>query len=293
MSIKPRQVSAPEAATLTAPRVAIQGYEGSFHEEAARTFFGRTVETIPCATFREVIQIGSSEKQSDGAVMAIENSIAGSILPNYTLLQKSNLSIVGEVYLQINQHLLVNPGVALSDVKEVRSHPMALLQCMSFLEKYDWKLVETEDTALSAKYIKEHKSKHTAAVAGKLASDLYNLDILSPNIHTLKNNYTRFLVLQKSNKVQNINAVANKASAYFEVSNDRGSLAKVLSLIAKKNINLSKLQSMPVPGSNFNYGFYADMEFEKIKSIQVLLEALKPLTNNLKVFGLYQNGYKK
>ena len=135
-------------------KVTIQGYEGSFHQMAARQFFGKTVEVIACDTFREVIKIGSDPKQSDGAVMAIENSIAGSILPNYNLLQKSNLQVIGEVYLSISQNLLVNPGVQLKDIKEVHSHPMAILQCLDYLEQYDWKLVESDDTALSAKMVR-------------------------------------------------------------------------------------------------------------------------------------------
>src|SRR5882757_8172161 len=179
----------------TGIKVSIQGYEGSFHQVAAQFYFGKNVEVIPCATFREVIKIAANKKESDGGVMAIENSIAGSILPNYTLLQKSNLKIAGEVYLPIKQNLLVNPGVQLKDIKEVHSHPMAILQSMDFLSKHNWKLIETEDTALSAKHIHQHKSKHIAGIAGKLAADLFNLDILVPNIHTQKNNYTRFLIL--------------------------------------------------------------------------------------------------
>src|SRR6476660_5831326 len=137
--------------------ICIQGYEGSFHQVAARYFFGKQVEVIPCATFRDLIRISSDKKQSAGGIMAIENSIAGSILPNYNLLQKSNLKIVGEIYLQIKQNLLVNPGVQLSDIREVHSHPMAIQQCFGFLDKYHWKLIETEDTALSAKHIHQHK----------------------------------------------------------------------------------------------------------------------------------------
>src|SRR5262249_43803371 len=132
---------------------AIQGYEGSFHQEAARHFFGKTVRIIPCANFRDVVRIASSKKESDGGVMAIENSIAGSILSNYNLLQRSELGIVGEIYLHIKQHLLVNPGVKPEDIKEVHSHTMALQQCYDFLDKHKWKLVETEDTALSAKHV--------------------------------------------------------------------------------------------------------------------------------------------
>ena len=161
----------------TGIRVSIQGYEGSFHQVAARQFFGKNVEVIPCATFRDVVKIASNKKESNGGLMAIENSIAGSILPNYNLLQKSSLQIIGEVYLPIKQQLLVNPGVQLEDIREVHSHHMAIQQCLEYLDKYNWKLVETEDTALSAKHIQQHRSKHIAAIASKLAADLFNLDM--------------------------------------------------------------------------------------------------------------------
>src|SRR5689334_22214444 len=157
----------------TANRVSIQGYEGSFHQMAARQFFGKDIEVIPCATFRDVVKIASNKKESSGGVMAIENSIAGSILPNYNLLQKSSLVVIGEIYLQIKQNLLVNPGVKLEDIREVHSHPMAIQQCFDFLDKYNWKLVETEDTALSAKHIHQHKNKHVAAIASRLAAELF------------------------------------------------------------------------------------------------------------------------
>src|ERR1700748_2138203 len=180
-----------------AVKVSIQGYEGSFHQVAARECFGEDVEVITCATFRDVVRIASNPKESDGGVMAIENSIAGSILPNYNLLQKSDLKVVGEIYLQIGQNLLVNPGVKLEDIREVHSHHMALLQCIDFLEKHPgWKLVETEDTALSAKHLHQHRGRHTAAIASRLAADLFELEILAPDIQTMKNNYTRFLILQ-------------------------------------------------------------------------------------------------
>ncbi len=242
-------------------RVSIQGFEGCFHQQAARHFFGNEVKVLPCATFREVIKMASNKKETNGGVMAIENSIAGSILPNYNLLQKSNLKIVGEVYLQINQHLLVNKGVALEDIKEVHSHPMAIQQCLQYLDKHNWKLVETEDTALSAKHVQQHKSKHIAAIASKLAAELFNLQIIAPNIHTMKNNYTRFLVLQREDVAENV-AGANKASVNFHTDHSRGSLAKVLTAIAEGGINLSKLQSFPIPGSDFKYSFHADMEFD-------------------------------
>lgn len=273
-------------------KVSIQGYEGSFHQVAARTFFGKQVEVIPCATFREVIRIAGNKKESDGAVMAIENSIAGSILPNYNLLQKSNLKIVGEVYLQIKQNLLVNPGVKLEDIREVHSHTMALQQCYEFLDKYKWKLVETEDTALSAKHIHQHKSKHIAAIASKLAAELFNLDMIAPGIQTMKNNYTRFLVLQREDVAAPVEG-ADKASVNFHTDHSKGSLAKVLTRIAEGGINLSKLQSFPIPGTDFKYSFHADMEFESADQFNEVIRTITPLTEEIKVYGLYKKGVMK
>jgi prephenate dehydratase len=270
-------------------RVSIQGFEGSFHQEAARQFYGKNVQVICCATFREVIKIAENKKESEGGVMAIENSIAGSILPNYNLLQKSNLKIIGEVFLQIKQNLLVNPGVTLADIKEVHSHPMAIQQCLDYLDKYNWRLVETEDTALSAKHIHKHHSKHIAAIASKLAAEIYQLDIIAPNIHTLKNNYTRFLILQRADEVAAVKD-ANKASINFHTDHSKGSLANVLNTIANAGINLSKLQSMPIPGSDFKYSFHADMEFDSAAQFTQALEEVKQKTKALTVLGVYKNG---
>ena len=270
-------------------RVSIQGFEGSFHQEAARQFYGKQVEVICCATFREVIKIAGNKKESEGGVMAIENSIAGSILPNYNLLQKSSLKIVGEVYLQIKQNLLVNPGVKLSDIKEVHSHPMAIQQCLDFLDKYNWRIVETEDTALSAKHIHKHHSKHIAAIASKLAAEIYGLNMIAPNIQSLKNNYTRFLILQRAGETTEVND-ANKASINFNTDHSKGSLAKVLNTIADAGINLSKLQSMPIPGSDFKYSFHADMEFDSKEQLNNAIEDIKGQTEALNVLGIYKNG---
>jgi prephenate dehydratase len=270
-------------------RVSIQGYEGSFHQVAAQQFFGKKVEVLPCATFRDVIKIATNKTESNGGLMAIENSIAGSILPNYNLLQKSALKIIGEVYLPIKQHLLVNPGVQLEDIREVHSHPMAIQQCLEYLDKFNWKLVETEDTALSAKHVQQHRSKHIAAIASKLAADLFNLEVIAPNIHTQKNNYTRFLVLQPEDVAQPV-ADANKASVNFHTDHSRGSLARVLSRIADGGINLSKLQSFPIPGSDWQYSFHADMEFETLDQFYRVIEGIQPITTELKIYGVYKNG---
>jgi prephenate dehydratase len=270
-------------------KVSIQGYEGSFHQVAAQQFFGKEVEVIPCATFREVVKIAGNKKESDGGVMAIENSIAGSILPNYNLLQKSNLKIIGEIYLHIKQQLLVNPGVELDDIREVHSHPMAIQQCLEYLDKYNWKLVETEDTALSAKHIHQHRSKHVAAIASKLAADLFDLEVIAPNIHTAKNNYTRFLILQRDD-IAMPDPEANKASVNFHTDHSRGSLARVLTRIAEGGINLSKLQSFPIPGTEWEYSFHADMEFDTPQQFESVVAGIKPLVSELKIYGTYKKG---
>lgn len=275
-----------------ASRIAIQGYEGSFHQVAAQQFFGKDIEVLPCATFRDVVKMASNKKESEAGVMAIENSIAGSILANYNLLQKSSLKIVGELYLQIRQNLLVNPGVKLEDIREVHSHTMALQQCYDFLDKYKWKLVETDDTALSAKHVHQHKSKHIAAIASKLAADLFELDMIAPNIHTLKNNYTRFLMLQRDDMATEVEE-GDKASVTFYTDHSRGSLAKVLTKISDGGINLSKLQSFPIPGSDFKYAFHADMEFDSRDQFYKVIETIKPLTEDVKIYGVYKRGLWK
>ena len=270
-------------------RVAIQGYEGSFHQEAVRIFFGDTANMLACARFQDVVKSAADPSLCDAAVMAIENSIAGSILPNYTLLRNSDLVIAGEIYLQIRQNLVVNPGITLKDIKEVHSHPIAILQCTDFLNQHDWKLVETEDTALSAKHIHQRKSKHIAGIASSLAASLFQLEMIAPDIHTMKNNYTRFLVLLRREDSEPIKD-ANKASVTFQTDHSRGSLAKVLTLIADAGINLSKLQSYPIPGSDWKYSFHADMEFETTVEFENVIKIIRPAISDLKVYGVYRKG---
>ena len=288
-NVESEWVASPNRGKSEGGRIAIQGYEGSFHQMAARHFYGKNVQVIPCDSFKEVIKLAGNRKESDGGVMAIENSIAGSILANYNLLQRSSLVIVGEVYLQIKQNLLVNRGVRLEDIHEIHSHPMAIQQCFDFLDKYEWKLVETEDTALSAKHIHQHKSRHIAAIASKLAAELFDLEIIAPNIHTLKNNYTRFLILNREDAVLQING-ADKASLSFHTDHSRGSLAKVLTKIAEDGINLSKLQSFPIPDTDFKYSFHVDMEFQDIDQFEKVIEDIRPLTEHLKIYGVYKRG---
>jgi prephenate dehydratase len=265
----------------------IQGFEGSFHQEAANKYFNNTIEVVCCSSFKQTFS-EALLKENDGAVVAIENSNAGSILPNYTLLKKSKLLIVGEIYLNIKQQLVANKGLQLSDIKEVQSHPIALLQCSNFLEKHHFKLVESEDTALSAKYVKQHNCKHIAAIASSLAAKQHDLQILVPNVHTDKNNVTRFLILEK--KPNDLLAKYDKASIYFQTKHTKGALAKVLTLIANMDINLSKLQSFPVAGSDFKYYFYADLEFDKIGKFMEVNKILMKDTIYYKVLGVYKKG---
>lgn len=268
-------------------KIAIQGFEGSFHQKAAIQFYGQDIELICCATFNDVIKNAKNNPDCDGAVMAIENSVAGSILANYNLVANADLQIVGEVYMYIDQNLLVNPGVQLEDITEVHSHPMALRQCIEYLTQFPWKLVETEDTALSAARIHESGSKNIAGIAGSLAAELFELEVLAPKIQTAENNYTRFWVLQKG--ITMIEA-PNKASMVFYTDHSIGSLGRVLNKIAEHGINLSKLQSYPILGSDWEYQFHADCEFANIGQWEQMLSAIRPYTASLKVYGVYRNG---
>jgi prephenate dehydratase len=270
-------------------RVSIQGIEGSFHQVAAQRFLGKEIEVICCPTFNDVVKIAYDTDKSDGGVMAIENSIAGSILANYNLLRKSDLRITGEVYLEIRQHLMVNKGVMLEDIREVHSHPMAIQQCLKFLDQYNWKLVETEDTAGSAKHIHQHKSKHIAAIASHLAAELYDLDVITPDIHTVKNNYTRFLILQHTDVAEPVKN-ANKATITFHTDNSRGSLARVLMKIADCDVDLSKLQSFPIPEATWRYMFGVDMEFDTMDRFNCVMDSIKAIAQDVKVYGIYRKG---
>lgn len=268
-------------------KIAIQGYEGSFHQMAAMQHFGDDIELICCSTFRQVVNSVKNNPECFAGVMAIENSIAGSILPNYDLITKADLHITGEVYLQIDQNLLVNRNVTLDQIEEVHSHPMALLQCAEYLEKFPWKIVESEDTALSAAMIAKSGTTKIAAIAGAFAARLFDLDIAAPEIHTQKNNYTRFWVVHKEDIP---NGSADKASLVFHTDHSKGSLSRVLGKISDCGVNLSKLQSFPIPDSDWKYQFHADCEFADILQWQNVLENIKPVTAGIMVYGVYKNG---
>ena len=226
-------------------RVAIQGIATSFHEVAAFQYFGVATQTVECLSFNAVCE-SLKDGEADFAVMAIENSIAGSILPNYLLLQQYHFTILGEVYLPIHMHLLALPGVKMSSIKIIESHPMAIRQCSEYLHRLpNIELRESEDTAWSAKKIKEKNLGDTAAIANEQAAKRFGLAILEKRIETHKKNFTRFLILSKPNGLQR---GSNKASLSFEVANEVGSLADALMTFKDGGINLSKIQSVPIIG---------------------------------------------
>lgn len=270
--------------------VAIQGITASFHEVAAFTYFEEPVRTIECLTFHQLCESLKSGK-ADYAVMAIENSIAGSILPNYFLLQEYHFNIIGELYLPIHMHLLALPGVKLEEIKSIESHPMAIRQCTEFL--YALKGVEireSDDTALSAKRVSELKLKDTAAIANEHAAKKFGLQILEKRIETNKKNFTRFLVLTKRNKDK---IESNKASMSFEVANEVGSLADALMTFKTNGINLSKIQSIPIIGRPSEYSIHIDVEWKKRKNYDDAMRAVMRQVNNLNILGEYKKAKMK
>lgn len=272
-------------------RVCIQGYQGAFHELAARYCFqGRDIEIVPAHTFGELVAVLETGEQADVALMAIENTLAGSIMNNYNLLNHSSVKIIGEVYLRIKQNLLVLPGRKIADLEEVRSHPMAIAQCRAFFRNHPHiRLIETEDTALSAKNVRDDNLKNVGAIASTLAAKLYDLDVLAPGIETNKKNHTRFLVLQRGAEVE-INEAADKVSLCFSVDHEVGSLYKVLAVLAAYNVNLTKIQSAPIIGKPWEYMFFVDFIAEGKVGFQQAIDAILPLTHNLNIMGIYRQG---
>ncbi|MDF3078102.1 MAG: prephenate dehydratase [Sphingobacteriaceae bacterium] len=266
-------------------RIAIQGIRASFHEEAAFKFFGEGIKTIECNSFRQTCE-ALKNKEADFAVMAIENSIAGSILPNYSLLRDYHFTIVGEVYLSIQLHLMGLPGVKFEDVKVVESHPIAIRQCVDFFYEYpNIQVKESTDTAACAKKIRDEQLTDTVAIANMLAAKLYGLEILERRIESNKKNYTRFLILTETAKAQNIEA--NKASLSFQVGNEVGSLAKILNIFAEQQVNLSKIQSMPVLGKRNEYNFYVDIEWADQKAYETAIRQVLKYAVNFTIMGEY------
>ncbi|WP_104747530.1 prephenate dehydratase [Helicobacter cetorum] len=268
------------------PNIAIQGILGSFHYIATKEYFKENITFLECNSFNEMPPL-LLEQKADFLVMAIENSIAGAILPNLSLISAYDLNIVGEIYLPIAHNLLALKGTQIQDLKEVCSHSMALLQCQDFFKNYPHiKLVEYADTALFAKKIANEKLKNVGAIASIQASSLYHLEVLAPNIQDNSQNYTRFLILNK--QVSKTNLKASKASLSFVLKHSVGSLAKVLSLLAQHNLNLCKIQSLPIPSNPFEYAFFSEVTFKDYANYQNALKTLQQEVKKLQILGEYE-----
>lgn len=271
-------------------RVVIQGYPGAFHEIAARRFYGDEIQVVPADTFDQVVDLVESQERADTGLMAIENSISGGLLRNHYLLNQSSLQIVGEVYLRIKQNLVVLPGSGLHDLTEVHSHPMAIAQCKQFFKPHRHiKLVETLDTAESARQIRENNWSHVGGIASNLAADLHGLDVLSAGIETNKKNYTRFIVLNHfmdSGEEPNF----DKVSVSFAVSHEIGSLYKALKSLADAGANMTKIQSTPIPGRPWEYLFFVDFQLSDPGVFGQVIHQLSDSSRGLKILGKYKSG---
>ncbi|WP_026728417.1 prephenate dehydratase [Flavobacterium denitrificans] len=269
-------------------KIAIQGIKGSFHHQVVKEYFSENVDIDECLSFEELIDSLIAGK-SDQAVMAIENSIAGPIIPNYALIDKNNLHIIGEHYLNIQQNLMALKGQKIEDIKEVHSHPMALLQCMDFLKQYpNIKLVEDKDTAETARRIQEKQLTGIAAIASVTASEMYDLDIIASSIQTIKNNMTRFVIIKKQNSFLPESEI-NRASVKFELDHKRGSLAAVLNVMSDCKLNLTKIQSLPKIETPWKYSFFVDVTFEKYEDFAKAKSLLNIMAEYFKVLGEYKN----
>ena len=268
-------------------RIAIQGVHGCFHEQAARLYYGKEIEVCECLTFEELF-VALREGRADGAVMAIENTIAGGLLPNYSLLRKYGVPVRGEVVLPIRQNLMALPGVRIEELREVHSHYMAIAQTREFFSRYPHiRLVESEDTAKSAALVVASGSTQMGAIASELAVELYGLEILVSGIETCReNNHTRFLILDE--KVEIPASEVDKSSICFTLPHKTGSLSQVLSVFAFYGLNLTKIQSLPLPGREWQYLFYADLKFDDLGRFREAIGAVLPLTEDLTVMGEYK-----
>jgi prephenate dehydratase len=267
-------------------KIAIQGVAGAFHEVAAQKYFGQNIVPVECDTFR-ILAHRLAAGEVDFAVMAIENTIAGTLLPNYSLINEFDLKVVGEVYLHIEMQLMALPGVQLPQVAYIHSHPIAIAQCREFLDALPpaVTVIEKNDTAESAQLIVKNKLADTAAIAGSLAAEMYGLHVIARNIHTCKENFTRFLALSRRPCSSDRN---NKASICLEVAHRSGSLAKVLGIWAKNGVNLTKIQSIPIIGKPYQYSFYIDLEWSDSAAYRQAIDELAPYTTNQYLLGEYE-----
>jgi prephenate dehydratase len=269
-------------------KIAIQGIQGSNHHQVAKDYYGENIELVECLSFDFLVD-QLLNGTADKGVMAIENSIAGSIIPNYNLIYHNGLHIIGEQYLNIHHNLMVLKGQQIEDIQEVRSHPMALLQCKDFFRQYpNIKLIEDVDTAETAKRIQEGQLKHVAAIAPNVAAELYNLDIVAEDIQTIKNNSTRFIIVKTKNKELPKEDI-NKASVRFITDHKRGSLAAMLNVMSDCNLNLTKIQSLPIIETPWKYAFFVDLTFEGYANFEKAKSLLNIMSEDFKVLGEYKN----
>lgn len=268
-------------------KVAIQGVKGCFHEQAARQFYrgGGVPEIVECLTFDGLYR-SLDKGEADSAVMAIENTVSGGLLPNFELLRKYDRKIKGEVFLRIQQNLMAMPGQKIEDIREVRTHYMAINQTREFFKDYPWiRLVESEDTAKSAADVAAEGLMGVGAVASTLAAELYGLDILAESIETYKQNFTRFLIMDDALTVDRDKV--NKSSMCFTLSHSPGSLAHVLTILSFYGMNLTRIQSLPIPGQEWQYFFYVDIKFDDYVRYEQALAAVRPLMEDLNILGEY------
>lgn len=268
-------------------KVAIQGVKGCFHEQAARQFYRSegVPEIVECLTFDGLYR-SLDKGEADSAVMAIENTVSGGLLPNFELLRKYDRKIKGEVFLRIQQNLMAMPGQKIEDIREVRTHYMAINQTREFFKDYPWiRLVESEDTAKSAADVAAEGLMGVGAVASTLAAELYGLDILAESIETYKQNFTRFLIMDDALTVERDKV--NKSSMCFTLSHTPGSLAHVLTILSFYGMNLTRIQSLPIPGQEWQYFFYVDIKFDDYVRYEQALAAVRPLMEDLNILGEY------
>ena len=270
-------------------KIAIQGVKGCFHEQAARLFYeehGHVVpEIVECLTFDGLYK-SMDKGDADAAVMAIENTVSGGLLPNFELLRKYDRKIKGEVFLRIQQNLMALPGQTIEDIKEVRTHYMAINQTREFFKAYPWiRLVESEDTAKSAADVAQNGLSGVGAVASTLAAELYGLEMLAESIETYKQNFTRFLILDDDLRVNK--AAINKSSMCFTLCHTPGSLAHVLTILSFYGMNLTRIQSLPIPGQEWQYFFYVDIKFDDYVRYEQALAAVRTLMEDLNILGEY------
>lgn len=269
--------------------IAIQGAEGSNHHKVARDFYGSTIQLKECMSFDFLVD-SLLNKTANVGIMALENTIAGSIIPNYALIDNNNLHIVGEEYLNIHHHLMALPNQTIKDIDEVCSHPMALLQCKEFLKKHPHiKLVEDVDTAEVAKRIAKNNLKGVAAIAPKIAADIFGLNVIEDDIQTMKDNATRFVIIQTNQPNNGINQI-NKASLKFQLDHKRGSLATILNVLSDCKMNLTKIQSLPVIEAPWKYSFFVDVTFDNYSDYEKAVTIIKIMALELKILGTYKNG---